>query len=817
MRESSPGSLPPPPIPWHSRMEARVAAGVTVLVGLSLGTVLVFTTRAVTTRSLERAAEDLERTRFAFDRLLDSRAESAAALTRLITELPVFRAHLTEPDLAADFATVGEMADKYRRQLRAQFCIVTNSRGKWIGRAGWPKGEPPALLRSTIAAALAGASGRDVVAVRRQLFLVLSEPARIRNKVLGTMTVAYALDDTVAAELAQATHCQVSVVSGEHVVASSLRGAARAELARVLLEQGGAIAYSNTPVRMRRLGGAQYVEGAFPLLGGRAPSAEPDRVVLQVDWLPTREFLTALEHQFIWAGAITFAYALVAGVIFSRRMSRPLREIAIAAGEIAAGDWNRQVPVTGTAEATAMAEAFNEMSASLRGSRERLLHDALHDPLTALPNRTLFMDRLERAMTRRARHPEDSLAVLFVDLDRFKRVNDSIGHPAGDRLLLEIAHRLSGVLREHDSVSRARAAHSESAECTLARVGGDEFTILVEDIRDPTDAVRVAERIQAAVAVPLRLEGQEVVTTASIGIAVSTLLSACGEELVRDADIAMYRAKAAGGDRCAIFDASMHERAVERLKLETDLRRALERQEFQVLYQPIVSLRDRSVIGFEALLRWRHPERGLIAPATFLGVAEDTGLITRIDHWVLRTACAEARQWQLELPASVSVNISAQSFGQPDIVPRVATALRETGLEPRCLRLEITESTAMADAERARMVLADLKALGIRISLDDFGTGYSSLSYLQRFPVDTLKIDRSFVSGMDRNEGCREIVRTVMNLARSLGLEVIAEGTETADQVRDLERLECRFGQGYYFSAPLPIEQLRGWQLAARG
>jgi predicted signal transduction protein with EAL and GGDEF domain len=808
----SPGSPQPPPIPWLRRMEARVAAGVTLLVGLSLGTVLVFTTRAVTTRSLERAAQDLETTRIAFHRLLDSRAESAAALTRLITDLPIFRAHLTEPDLAADSASVSEMADKYRRQLRAQFCIVTDARGKWIGRARWPKGVPPALLRSTIGVALAGMSVRDVIAVRRQLFLVVSEPARFADEVLGTMTMAYALDDTVAAELAQATNCQVSVVSGEYVVASSLRGAARTELARLVLDGIGAFTPSNAPVRMRRLGTEQYVEGAFPLLRDRVPGAAADRVVLQVDWSPTQDFLNTLERQFIWAGAVTFAYALVAGVVFSRRMSRPLREIAIAAGEIAAGDWHREVPVTGTAEATTMAEAFNEMSASLRGARERLVHDALHDPLTALPNRTLFMDRLERAMTRRARHPGRSLAVLFVDLDRFKRVNDTIGHPAGDRLLLEIARRLSALLREHDTVSRARSVHPDSAECTLARVGGDEFTILLEDIHDPIDAVRVAERIQAAVAAPLRLDGQEVFTTASIGIAVSTLLSACGEELVRDADIAMYRAKASGGDRCAIFDASMHQRAVERLKLETDLRHALERREFQLVYQPIVSLRDRTVIGFEALLRWQHHERGLVTPAVFLGVAEDTGLITRIDGWALRQACADARQWQHGCDASVSVNISAQSFGQPDIVQRVSATLQETGLDPQYLRLEITESTAMADAERARMVLADLKALGVRISLDDFGTGYSSLSYLQRFPVDTLKIDRSFVSEMDRNDGCREIVRTIMNLARTLGLEVIAEGTETAEQVRDLERLECRFGQGYFFSAPLPLEQLRELQ-----
>ena len=275
----------------------------------------------------------------------------------------------------------------------------------------------------------------------------------------------------------------------------------------------------------------------------------------------------------------------------------------------------------------------------------------------------------------------------------------------------------------------------------------------------------------------------------------------------------MYRAKASGGDQCAVFDATMHERAVERLQLETDLRRAIEREEFRLQYQPIVSLRDHRVIGFEALIRWQHPERGLLSPAAFLALAEETGLITRIDQWVLREACAQARRWQTQFPggspASVSVNISAQGFGQPDIVRQVANVLEETGLDPHNLRLEITESVAMADAERARTILVELKALGVRISLDDFGTGYSSLSYLQRFPVDTLKIDRSFIVGMDQNTECREIVRTILNLAGTLGLDVIAEGTETASQVDNLEQLECKFGQGFFFSRPLPLDELR--------
>jgi EAL domain-containing protein (putative c-di-GMP-specific phosphodiesterase class I) len=275
----------------------------------------------------------------------------------------------------------------------------------------------------------------------------------------------------------------------------------------------------------------------------------------------------------------------------------------------------------------------------------------------------------------------------------------------------------------------------------------------------------------------------------------------------------MYRAKASGGDRCAVFDATMHDRAVERLQLETDLRRAIEREEFRLQYQPIVSLGDHRVVGFEALLRWEHPERGLLSPAAFLTVAEETGLGTRIDHWVLREACDQARRWQTRFPGdspvSVSVNISAQGFGEPDIVRHVANTLQETGLDPHRLRLEITESVAMADAERARTILTELKALGVRISLDDFGTGYSSLSYLQRFPVDTLKIDQSFVVGMNQNQECREIIRTILNLAATLGLDVIAEGTETAAQVDYLEKLDCRFGQGYFFSRPLPIEELR--------
>jgi predicted signal transduction protein with EAL and GGDEF domain len=795
-------------------MEARVALGVSLLVGLSLGAVLFATTRAVTTRSLSHAAEDLEVARSAFYQSVDSRAESAAARTRLITELPVFRAHMTDARLANDSKIIHEMADRYRRQLKAQFCIVTNRRGAWIGRAGWPARQQSSMvLQSSIENAADGRASRGTVAIQDRLFLVVSEPARFDEEILGTMTVGYALDDTVADDLARATHCQVNLVSGTHLFGRSLHTGQRTDLLRQLAGEAIASASVSHSAELRSLGGVRYIDGIFPLVPDQAPES-PDRLVLLQDWGPTQQFLQELQRQFLWADTIIFVLALAGGLVFSRRMSRPLREIAAAAGDIAAGNWARQVPVAGSAEATTMAVAFNDMSKGLRSAQERLLHDAFHDLLTELPNRTLFMDRLQRAIGRRTRHPEYIFAVLFIDLDRFKAVNDSLGHPAGDRLLLEIAHRLTGALRSEDTVSRpAVAAPNDETDHTLARVGGDEFTILLEDIRDPSDAVRVAERIRSAVAAPVALGGQELFTTASVGVAVSTSAQCSGEDLVRDADIAMYRAKASGGDQCSVFDATMYDRAVERLQLETDLRRAIEREEFRLRYQPIVSLGDHRVIGFEALLRWQHPQQGLLSPGAFLTVAEETGLITRIDRWVLREACAQARLWQTwfpgDSPASVSVNISSMGFGQPDIVHQVASALQETGLDPHSLRLEITESVAMADAERARTILIELRALGVRISLDDFGTGYSSLSYLQRFPVDTLKIDRSFVAGIDRNDECCEIIRTILNLARTLGLDVIAEGTETSAQVDYLEGLDCRFGQGYFFSRPLPLEELR--------
>ncbi|HYP53293.1 MAG TPA: EAL domain-containing protein, partial [Pyrinomonadaceae bacterium] len=425
-------------------------------------------------------------------------------------------------------------------------------------------------------------------------------------------------------------------------------------------------------------------------------------------------------------------------------------------------------------------------------AEERLLHDALHDALTGLPNRALFMDHLRLAVERARRRESRQFAVLFLDLDRFKVINDSLGHMIGDQLLVGIAHRLEACLRPGDLV---------------ARLGGDEFTVLLEDIGSVAEATAVAERLQAELSRPFSLAGREVFTTVSIGIAPSTVGHDRPENFLRDADTAMYCAKMLGKARHEVFDRNMHARAVTQLQMETDLRRAVEREEFFVQFQPIVSLETGEIRSFEALVRWRHPERGLISPATFIPTAEETGLIVPLGRWVLTEACRQLREWQRVRPEqphlSVSVNLSSKQFTQPDLIAQIQQALQESGLSPSSLKLEITESVVMENIETVTEMLQQLRALGVQLSIDDFGTGYSSLSYLHRFPIDTLKIDRSFVTRMSENNENMEIVRTIIMLAHNLKMNVVAEGVETEQQLTQLIAFGCGYAQGFYFSKPL--------------
>ena len=424
-----------------------------------------------------------------------------------------------------------------------------------------------------------------------------------------------------------------------------------------------------------------------------------------------------------------------------------------------------------------------------------LAHQALHDPLTRLPNRALFLDRLEQALAR-AQRSSIGIAVLFLDLDRFKVINDSLGHDAGDRLLVDVANRLQGVVRPGD---------------TVARFGGDEFTILCDDVGGERDAVLIAERVAAAVGAPFALDGDEAFLTTSLGIALTTgRENSRAEALIRDADAAMYRAKERGKSRYELFDSAMRARAVDRLDIENALHRALDRGEFRVFYQPAVDLHTGDLVGIESLVRWQHPERGLIGPDQFIALTEETGLIVPLGSWVLREACRQWKRWEeFGTPTPrISVNLSTRQLGQPDLVDVVVDVLDETGMDPSRLSLEITESTVLDDTESALGTLEALKGQGVRISLDDFGTGYASLALLKRLPVDELKVDRSFVTGLGRDPQDSPIVSTVVSLAAALGLVAIAEGVETTTQVEELRRVGCRYAQGYYFARPQPAERM---------
>ncbi len=466
-----------------------------------------------------------------------------------------------------------------------------------------------------------------------------------------------------------------------------------------------------------------------------------------------------------------------------------------------------------TAEVEQQKEHLEREVAVRRRTEDQLRHAAFHDKLTGLCNRDLLIDRLERCMDRARRHPEYKFAVLFLDVDRFKEINDRLGHFVGDQLLVAIADRLQSCLRSTDSLACVESN-------TVARIGGDEFVVLLDGIEERGDASIVAQRVQDSLSEPFRIHEHEVRTTASIGIAFNELECESADYLLRDADTAMYYAKAAGKARHEVFNTKMHDETKSRLQLQSDLRRAVENEDFRIRYQPIVSLTTGRISGFEALARWSHPERGEVNPVEFISHAEETGLIVALGRWMLQGALQQLKTWIDEGVADealmVSVNISKRQVAEPGFVDEVREVLCDVGISGSRLKLEITESVIMENPDSIADVLQEFKELGIQVHMDDFGTGYSSLSYLHRFPLDVLKIDRAFISTMSADTDYAKMVQTVVALAHTLNMQVIVEGVETEQQLRKLLVLNCDFAQGFYFAEPLVADDARALLVSGR-
>jgi diguanylate cyclase (GGDEF)-like protein len=681
---------------------------------------------------------------------------------------------------AADKIALAQTVLPEKAKLGLERIAIETSDGKTLLHLG--PDIAPSVLEPLEASAFAGIT-RSVVTVSDEGLIVLAaSPVKGPDGIVGTLVVGNTLGPAELKSIHERDGVELLLIRGGTLVSSTTLDP---RVARAL------DANSSNLGELARLSAA-----LAPLHFQSATKSLSDDALL-VALVPTDDLDTASQQRLmLLVGGIAalMLVKLFAVLLLSRNIARPLDRFVAVTNKIVQGDYSERVMSSSIVELHQLAGAVNHLAEQVQTRVGELTHLAFHDVLSQLPNRALCLERLGAAL---ATAPPGGLAVLFFDMDNFKFVNDSLGHDAGDRLLVAVSERLRRCIRPGD---------------TLARHGGDEFTILLNPIGSVADALDVAERIGAELSAPFHLKEREVFVTASIGVALNGPHTAGPEDLLREADTAMYHAKTNGKARCEVFTSRMATQATERLDLETDLRRAVGRDEFRVYYQPIVQLATGGLVEFEALLRWEHPERGLVSPLSFIPLAEETGLIVPIGQWVLEQACRQARSWQLQFPGYddlvMGVNLSACQLQQPDLLDIVKQTLGDTGLSPRCLKLEITESVAMQDAESTGETLLKLTELGVQLAIDDFGTGYSSLAYLNRFPIDVLKIDQSFVARLGDGPEHAALVRSIIALATALNLRVTGEGIETAEQRRELQLLGCQLGQGYFFSEPKAPDKL---------
>jgi diguanylate cyclase (GGDEF)-like protein len=631
------------------------------------------------------------------------------------------------------------------------------------------------------ASGLAGRTESKSFIDPRGLIVIASSPLKLWARVVGVLVVARTLTDSDLGGLRRQQLADLAFYQdGSLVVTSAQRPSVLDALQTTDLAGEGAAALNQRLHGLDLVATVQRVsdDGQFVALASNAD---------------LQAFASQRRLVVFGAAAILLAVLPLIWLLMSRAIVRPLRTMAAVTRRMISGNYDGRIARSRIPELDALGAGVNHLAERVEGQLRDLSHQAFHDRLTDLPNRALFVERLEHAVAR-AKRSSGSVAVIYFDLDNFKLVNDTLGHEPADELLVAVAARLRQLVREDD---------------TLARLGGDEFTVLLEQDASLEYALAVVARIQDALRTPFRIAGQELFVTASFGITTSNG-RADPTELLREADLAMYRAKKQGKARCEIFDTTMTAQLEQRLELQTALRYALERNQFEVHFQPIIDIDCGAIVEVEALVRWQHPSRGLVPPLEFIPLAEEIGLIVPLGRWVLAEACREVKKWQTqrETPLVLSVNLSPRQFQDEGLAADVASILEETGFDAHLLNLEITEGAMMEEAEATQVTLRTLRGLGVRLAIDDFGVGYSSLSYLKRFPVQGLKIDKSFVAGLGRTSEDDAIVAAAIIFGQTLGLRVTAEGVKDADQLRRLQSLGCDAAQGYYFSRPLPPREL---------